>query len=58
MNTTVRKHRKNKSHLHIYRRPYPNAADPYYRVNRIIDAALAVVTGLGSVSAFLFLATM
>ena len=58
MKNTVKKHRRNKPHLRVYRRPYPNAADPSYHVNRIVDAALAVATGLGSVSALLFLVTM
>lgn len=58
MKTTVKKHAARRTHLHVYRRPYPNAADPSYYVDRIIDIMLAVVTGMGSVSALLFLVTM
>lgn len=58
MKTAVKKHRTHNPNIRIYRRPYPNAADPSYFVNKIIDVMLAVVTGMGSVSALLFLATM
>ncbi|MBO5129386.1 MAG: hypothetical protein J6B95_03455 [Oscillospiraceae bacterium] len=58
MKTTAKNIRKSKSHLHIYRRPYPNAADPHYYIDKAVDTVLAVVTGLGTVSAMLFLVTM
>lgn len=58
MKTTAKKYRNSKSHLRIYRRPYPNAADPSYYIDKAIDAVLAVVTGMGTVSALLFLVTM
>lgn len=58
MKTAVKKHRNRSANLRVYRRPYPNAADPSYFVNRIIDAMLAVVTGMGTITALLFLITM
>lgn len=58
MKTTVKKHSSRNPHLHIYRRPYPNAADPNYYIDKVIDGMLAVVTGMGSISALLFLITM
>lgn len=50
-----------KSDLHIYRhyrRPYPNAADPSYFLNKLVDGVLALVTGMGSITFFFFLVTM
>lgn len=41
-----------------YRRPYPNAADPQYYLNKLLDGALAVATGMGCVTIFFFLLTM
>ena len=41
-----------------YRRPYPNAAEPRYYLNRLLDAALSVATGMGCVTVFFFLITM
>lgn len=41
-----------------YRRPYPNAADPWYFIDRLVDGALAVVTGMGSLTILFFLITM
>ena len=58
MKHTAKNHRKSYPHLHVYRRPYPNAAEPRYYIDKAIDAVLAVVTGLGTVSAMLFLVTM
>lgn len=58
MKTAAKKHAARRANLHIYRRPYPNAADPSYYVNKVIDVMLAVVTGMGSVTALLFLVTM
>lgn len=53
--------RKKKSDLRIYRhyrRPYPNAADPSYFLNKLVDGVLALVTGMGSITFFFFLVTM
>ena len=41
-----------------YRRPYPNAADPRYFINKVVDGLLAIVSCMGCVTVFLFLATM
>ena len=41
-----------------YRRPCPNAAEPSYFINKLVDGILAVVTGLGSITFFAFLVTM
>lgn len=41
-----------------YRRPYPNAAEPGYFLDKLIDGMLAVVSGMGSVTFFLFLVTL
>ena len=41
-----------------YRRPCPNAAEPSYFINKLVDGMLAVVTGLGSITFFAFLVTM
>lgn len=58
MNTA--KHTKNNT-LYIYRhyrRPYPNAADPGYFTDRLVDGILSVVTGLGAITFFCLLVTM
>ena len=57
----IMKNRTKKQNLHIYRhyrRPYPNAAEPSYFLNKLVDGMLAVVTGMGSVTFFLFLVTL
>lgn len=41
-----------------YRRPYPNAADPQYFLNKLVDGALSVATTMGCVTIFFFLLTM
>jgi len=58
MKKTVKKHARRNPHLHVYRRPYPNAAEPSYYLNKVVDIMLAVATGMGTVSAMLFLVTM
>ena len=58
MKATVKKHKNRRSNLYVYRRPYPNAADPSYFLNKLGDAMLAVVTGMGSICALLVLITM
>lgn len=52
------KSKKNLSIYRHYRRPYPNAADPGYFIDKLVDGMLAVVTGMGSITFFLFLVTM
>lgn len=52
---------KKKNNLYIYRhyrRPYPNAADPGYFIDRLVDGILAAVTCMGSITFFFFLVTM
>lgn len=41
-----------------YRRPYPNAADPQYYLNKVVDGLLSVATCMGCVTVFFFLVTM
>ena len=41
-----------------YRRPYPNAADPGYFLDKILDGLLAAVSCMGCVTIFFFLVTM
>lgn len=55
------KHQESKKNLSIYRhyrRPYPNAADPNYFIDKLVDGMLALVTGMGSITFFLFLVTI
>lgn len=40
------------------RRPYPNAAERRYYVNKALDYALAAATGLGAVVIMLFFVTL
>lgn len=49
---------RSKSQLRIYRRPYPNAADPGYFTNKLLDGILAVCTGMGTITILFFLITM
>ena len=50
--------KKNLSIYRHYRRPYPNAAEPGYFIDKLVDGMLAVVTGMGSITFFFFLVTM
>lgn len=52
------KQKARKSKLRIYRRPYPNAADPGYFMNKLVDVVLSVVSTMGIITLFFFLATM
>lgn len=55
------KHHENRKNLKVYRhyrRPYPNAADPNYFIDKLVDGMLALVTGMGSITFFLFLVTI
>lgn len=50
---------KHQNQLYIhYRRPCPNAADPQYFIDKLVDGALAVATGMGTLTILLFLITM
>ena len=51
-------HNKKKANLKIYRRPYPNAADPNYIRNKVVDITLSVVSTMGVITFFFFLATV
>ena len=58
MNT---KHPAKKENLYIYRhyrRPFPNAADPGYFIDRLVDGILSVVTCMGTITVFFFLVTL
>ena len=41
-----------------YRRPYPNAAEPQYYMNKLLDGMLSLATGMGCITIFFFLLTM
>lgn len=41
-----------------YSRRYPNAAAPQYYLNKLVDAALSVATGMGCITILFFLVTM
>ena len=60
MKHTVKKNqnRRSNTNLYIYRRPYPNAAEPSYYLDKAIDIMLAVATGMGTVTALFFLVTI
>ena len=54
-------HTRKNQNLYIYRhyrRPCPNAAEPSYFINKLVDGMLAVVTGMGSITFFVLLITM
>ena len=46
------------SNLKIYRRPYPNAADTNYIKDKVIDGILSLVSTMGVITFFCFLATI
>lgn len=41
-----------------YQKPYPNAVEPSYFLDKIIDGMLALATVMGSLTIFFFLLTM
>lgn len=49
-----KKNNRNNIYRH-YRRPYPNAADPSYFVDKLVDGIVSVITGLGCICFFFFL---
>ena len=56
----TKKHSGNPN-LYIYRhyqRPYPNAADPSYFLDKLADGLLSVATCMGSITIFFFLVTI
>lgn len=55
------KNKKKHSHLRVYnyKQPiYPNAADHNYFAQKALDVMTAIISGMGFVSAMLFLVTM
>lgn len=53
------KTKKKYPHLTVYRQPkYPNAADDRYFAAKALNVMTAIVSGMGLVSAMLFLVTM
>lgn len=49
--------RRKQLYVH-YRRPCPNAAEPQYFTDKLVDGALAVATGMGTLTILFFLITM
>ena len=49
---------KNLNVYRHYRRPYPNAADPTYFLDKFVNGLLSVATCMGSITVFFFLATL
>ncbi len=47
-----------KGNIIVFRPAYPNAKDARYYWDKAVDTVLAVVTGVGAVSAMLFLFTL
>ena len=41
-----------------YRKPYPNAVEPRYFTDKLIDGMLTLATVMGSLTIFFFLLTM
>ena len=49
---------RNSSAYTYYPKPYPNAVEPHYFMDKLIDGMLALATVMGSVTIFFFLLTM
>ena len=49
--------RRKRLYVH-YRRPCPNAAESQYFIDKLVDGALAVATGMGTLTILFFLITM
>lgn len=55
------KNKKRRTHLKVYKSTqpaYPNAADRRYFASRALNVMTALVSGMGFLSAMLFLVTM
>mgnify|MGYP003293381908 CR=1 FL=1 len=51
--------KKNQNNLYVhYCRPCPNAAEPQYFIDKLVDGALAIVTSMGTLTILFFLITM
>ena len=50
------------NHLNVvypnYQRPYPNAADPQYFTDKLVDMLLSAATVLGTLTIVIFLITL
>ena len=57
MKKHVKKHHRKQLYIHYYR-PCPNAAEPQYFIDRLVDGALAVATGMGTMTILFFLITI
>ena len=51
-------HKKRKANLKVHRCSYPNAADANYWKDKIVDGILSLVSTLGVITFFFFLATI
>ena len=51
-------HKSRRTNLKIHRRPYPNAADPAYFKDKLVDIMLSLVSTMGIITLFLFLVTV
>ena len=49
---------RNTSTFAYYQKPYPNAVEPTYFLDKVIDGMLALATVMGSLTIFFFLLTM
>ena len=49
---------RNSSAYTYYQKPYPNAVEPNYFMDKLIDGMLALATVMGSLTIFFFLLTM
>lgn len=49
---------RNDSRYPHYQKPYPNAVEPRYFTDKLIDGMLALATVMGTVTIFLFLLAM
>ncbi len=50
-----RSHTSRNDQLYVYQPAHPNAADPQYFTDRILDALTTLVSAMGFVSALVFL---
>lgn len=44
--------------VYTYRRPYPNAADPGYFAEKVVDGILSAAAAMGTLTILFFLITM
>lgn len=57
MKKSIKKNRPAPLYIH-YSRPCPNAAEPQYFIDKLVDGALAVATSMGTLTIIFFLITM